>query len=402
MIHTTEKIGPNKALTPEGFLLCRNVPIARTGTLVYMAGEIPSTPDSSGFIQVIRDAGDVFSPDAIASFEGKPVTNLHPDKMVTPETWGEVVVGTVQNVHQEGNLLVADLLISQADAIRDVQSGLREVSCGYEAEYEQIEPGRARQRSIVGNHVALVPRGRCGSTCSIKDHDMKKSFKERLLAAFKTKDDATIQATLDAMPEDGEGAAATGVVVNVSGTSDAPSIDARIAALQATVDKLVKDADEDDEEKKKKEDEDNDTPTKDDDPDDDEDEVTKDSYQAVLSKSAIIAPGIKLSAPTGDAKSGTFRDALCGCKMKALNQAYATDAGKETIDSLLSGRKLAKLKGASLDAVFNATSVLMAQHNNSKSNVQRHGAMDAHIAKGEELKANIAKMRAENSAHRKF
>jgi uncharacterized protein len=398
MIHTTEKIGPNKALTPEGFLLCRNVPIARTGTLVYMAGEIPSTPDSTGFIQVTREAGDVFAPSAIASFEGKPVTNLHPDKMVTPETWGEVVVGTVQNVHQEGNLLVADLLISQADAIRDVQSGLREVSCGYEAEYEQIEPGKARQRSIVGNHVALVPRGRCGSTCSIKDHDMKRSLKERLMAVFKTGDQATIQATLDSLPEDGEGASASGVVVNVASTGDASSLDARISALQATVDRLVKDADEDDEEKKKEEES-----TKDEDPDDDDDdEVTKDSYQTVLSKAAIIAPGVKLSAPTGDAKSATFKDALCGCKLKALTQAYATDAGKETIDALLSGRKLAKLKGASLDAVFNAASVLMAQHNNGKHNVQRHGAMDAVIAKGELLKANIAKMREATSAHRKF
>jgi hypothetical protein len=223
---------------------------------------------------------------------------------------------------------------------------------------------------------------------------MKKSFKERLLAAFKTKDDATIQATLDAIPEESD-SATSGVVVNV--TNDAPSIDARIAALQATVDKLVKDAEEkEDEDKEEKKTEDDDTDG------DEDDEVTKDSFQAVLSKATIIAPGIKLSAPTGDAKSATFKDAMCGCKVKALNQAYATDAGKKTIDSLLSGRKLGKLKGASLDAVFNAAAVLMAQHNNTKDNAQRFGSMDAVIAKGELLKANIAKMREAGAAHRKF
>lgn len=400
MIYTTEKIGPNKSLTPEGFLLCRNVPIARTGTLIYMVGEVAGlVPDETGFIQVTRSSEEVFSPISMSSFEGKPVTVEHPDKMVTPDNWRDHVVGTVQNVHQEGNLLVADLLISQADAIRDVQAGLREVSCGYEAEYEQIEPGKARQTGIVGNHVALVPRGRCGPTCSIKDHDMKKSFKERLLAAFKTKDDATFQATLDALPQDEENVAASGVVVNVASTGDSSSLDARIATLQATVDKLVKDADEEEKEKEEEEKEIHDSDEdQGDDEDDEDDEVTKDTYQAIFSKAAIIAPGVKLSAPTGDAKSTT--DALCGCKLKALTQAYATDAGKKTIDSLLSGRKLAKLKGASLDTVFNAASVLMASHNNGKSSVQRHPAMDAHIAKGELLKANIEKMR--ESTRRKF
>ena len=30
-----EQIGPMQAMTPEGFLLCKDVPIARTGVMTY-------------------------------------------------------------------------------------------------------------------------------------------------------------------------------------------------------------------------------------------------------------------------------------------------------------------------------------------------------------------------------
>ncbi len=92
----------------------------------------------------------------------------------------------------EDDILLADLLITDKAAIESVRAGLREVSCGYDADYEQIEPGRGRQRNIIGNHVALVEKGRCGSRCAIGDKDMptqakKKTrwtdFKSRMTAA---------------------------------------------------------------------------------------------------------------------------------------------------------------------------------------------------------------------------
>jgi hypothetical protein len=49
---------------------------------------------------------------------------------------------------------------------------MREVSAGYDAAYEQLGPGRARQYEIVGNHTALVERGRCGPACAIGDKEM--------------------------------------------------------------------------------------------------------------------------------------------------------------------------------------------------------------------------------------
>lgn len=377
-IHTTEQIGPNQALTPEGFLLCRDVPIARTGVLVYHASELEGIqPDETGFIYVTREPEQVFDATAMASFEGKPVTNLHPNDLVGPDNWNQVAVGTVQNVRRQDDLLVADLLITQAAAIRDVQSGLREVSCGYEARYEQTEPGKAKQAAIVGNHVALVPRGRCGATCSIKDHEMKKpSWKGLLRAVLGTKDEAVLKATIDAMPDDDED----------DGKKD--DLEKRVEDAVARALEARDEAQAAEEEAKKK------AETEDDEEDGDDDgDYTGDSYATVVQRAAIVAPGLQLAAPTGSSKSKVFRDAICGCKLQALRQAYATDAGKKALDALLQGRALDKLKGRSLDAVFSAAAVLMAQHNNTKDSAPRAVAKDNVIARTELLAANIAKAR---------
>lgn len=358
MIHTTEQISQNQALTPEGFLLCSGVAIARTGTLIYADGEIPADPNEEGVIYVKRTPEEVFSDEAMASFEGKPVTNLHPNELVNPENWQEVAVGTVQNVRQEGNLLVADLLITQAEAIKDVQDGLREVSCGYEAQYEQTQPGYASQKGIVGNHVALVPAGRCGPSCSIKDNAMTKklTIKDRLMAAFKTRDEASIKGVLDELEDEPGG----DLHIHMAEAKDeeADPNEERFKRIEDAIASLTpKTEDADPEEKDKVEDADED--------EDEGEKPTGDSFQTVLSKAAILSPGIKFSVPTGDAKSAEFKDALCGCKLQALKAAYGTDAGKNAIEPFLAGRSLDKIKGASLDAVFAGASTLMAQLNNT-------------------------------------
>ena len=65
---------------PEGYLLCLNVPVARTGTQEYLPEELglPAGSGPPGLIPVIRPEEEVFSKETIASFEGMPVTNDHP------------------------------------------------------------------------------------------------------------------------------------------------------------------------------------------------------------------------------------------------------------------------------------------------------------------------------------
>jgi hypothetical protein len=84
---TVERLGDKQALTNEGFLLIRDVAIARTGSQIYHHSEVPLQPNGDGFIHVNRDASEVFHPDSIESFEGKPVVSDHPMEDVTPGNW---------------------------------------------------------------------------------------------------------------------------------------------------------------------------------------------------------------------------------------------------------------------------------------------------------------------------
>ena len=212
-----------RAYTPEGFLLCQDVPIARIGTLLYGRGEIPVAPNADGLIRITRDPEDVFHPNAILSFAGKPVTDEHPPQRVTPDNWKMHSIGVVLNPHQgdgrteNDSLLYADLLIQDRVAIKDVMDGKREVSAGYDAEYEQVQPGEGKQHNIIGNHVALVERGRCGPICSIGDSAMAKHrvsvtrttpaqrrakmTRDRIMAAFMTGDEDGLVDELDKVDE---------------------------------------------------------------------------------------------------------------------------------------------------------------------------------------------------------
>ena len=144
------RLSPNQTMTPEGFLICLNVPIARTGVQTYLRRELGLMDDPEGLVDVIRTEDEVFSTATIASFEGKPATEDHPPMEVTPDNITAYDKGHVQNVHRgtgdESDLLIADLYITSPPLIEAIQSGrLREVSCGYDCEYRQDEQGRLYQ-----------------------------------------------------------------------------------------------------------------------------------------------------------------------------------------------------------------------------------------------------------------
>lgn len=173
-------ISPNQIETGEGFLICRNVPISRTGDQEYMGWEI-GIPGAGGgqIVTVHRPPEEVFSTVALASFEGKPVTNDHPPVLIGPDDVKTYEMGHAQNVRRgEGEweeYTLADLHIHDRELIDAVQSGKREISCGYECEYVPNGDGTYTQRNIRGNHVAVVERGRAGKRAAILDSDKKKA-----------------------------------------------------------------------------------------------------------------------------------------------------------------------------------------------------------------------------------
>ncbi|ALX12081.1 hypothetical protein P350_11260 [Burkholderia cepacia JBK9] len=422
-VYATEQLGERQSITPEGFLLCEAVPIARVGAQDYAYFELPEIEAKDGVIVAERTADVLFSPETLASFEGKPITIDHPPDFVTPANYMSVARGTVRNVRRgdgdQTELMLADLLITDAEAIRRVQSkgadALTQVSNGYDADYEQIAPGRARQVVIVGNHVALVKSARCGPVCSIGDSSSnllptgdssmatkkkpaQSTLMEKLRKAFMTRDsDAFEQAATEMtgdedggeggdgqpqihihMPGAAEGKPAVAATGDEGGGDDplAKVLDAiqatngKIDALAERVTKLegggtpTGDGDDDDLDG---------TGTTDNDGagegDDDktgartgDSTALRDQFQDALSRAEILAPGVRL--PTFDAKVARKKtvDAICVLRRRALRSAMDNE-NAELVKSVVGGANVASMTCDSVAAFFNAASELVRSKN---------------------------------------
>ncbi|GLG01823.1 hypothetical protein Alches_18640 [Alicyclobacillus hesperidum subsp. aegles] len=181
------RFSPNLSFTPEGFLIAQNVSISRAGWYEYLESEI-GLPGNN-IVRVFRPPEEVFSAAAMASFEGKPVTDRHPPDGVSPEDAAVYVKGTARNVRrgtgEDSDLLFADLIIYDKRLIDEIMGGKREVSAGYECDYVPQEDGTYLQVNIVGNHVAVVERGRAGDRVRIHDEDNAEEVSKRYGIAVK-------------------------------------------------------------------------------------------------------------------------------------------------------------------------------------------------------------------------
>lgn len=177
------RFSPNMTKTPEGFLICHNVPIARTGWQEYLGQELGLNDFQDKVVQVYRSPEEVFHPAAMASFEGKSVTDEHPPDNVRPDNYASYEKGQVTNVRRgsggEEDMLLADLIVKDPRLISEVEHTKREVSCGYDCNYRTIEDGKYQQVDIRGNHVAVVTSGRAGSAVAIKDASPKPKDERR-------------------------------------------------------------------------------------------------------------------------------------------------------------------------------------------------------------------------------
>lgn len=223
------RISPNQIETAEGYLICRSVPIARTGDQQYTAREVMQDGDPGQMVIVHRRPEDVFAEETIASFEGKPVTDDHPPENVQAENFASYARGHVQNVRQAGDNLVGDVYITDAKLASDVKHRVkREISCGYQCDLVPDGAGGYYQTNIRGNHVAVVLRGRAGHDVAIHDaantaaegrtNTMSK-FTKGVLAAFGS-------AAKEASPEELEAMATiTATALDAAPAEEAPEAD---------------------------------------------------------------------------------------------------------------------------------------------------------------------------------
>ena len=164
-------------MTGEGYLRVA-AKLSRTGIQDYYGWEIgrQDKGEWDRVYRIYRDPAEVFSPDALASFGLKPITDGHPVASVTAETWAKEAKGIIaDDVRRDGDHMAATLLLTDAEIINRTQrkGGTVELSCGYDCDLDMSagvtdagETYDGRQTNIRGNHVAIVDQGRCGSSCA--------------------------------------------------------------------------------------------------------------------------------------------------------------------------------------------------------------------------------------------
>lgn len=170
----------------------KHATIMRDGTYIYLAGEIGADEyEPTKRLVVYRPKEEVKKAyDRFKELGKVPVIYNHPDDeldLSSPKAYAQGY-GTSPHmtIDNGGNTNIACTLQLMGDALEAYQNGgIREISCGWSGTYEKSLDERYDyiQRFADFNHIALVPEGRCGSTCSVQDSKLKKG--ERRMSWFK-------------------------------------------------------------------------------------------------------------------------------------------------------------------------------------------------------------------------
>jgi hypothetical protein len=123
----------------------------------------------------LRPPEEVFDAESIKTLRMVPLTNDHPDVAVTTDNIKKYQVGHIgDNILQDQYHLAGRLLITDQEAVNDINSGKRALSMGYKVDlkdesgvwmgmqYDKV------QTNIRYNHGAIVDRGRAGDAAVIK------------------------------------------------------------------------------------------------------------------------------------------------------------------------------------------------------------------------------------------
>lgn len=149
--------------TPEGYLIDHPI-LTRVGIFEY------KNPDGS-IRRELRLPEEVFAPESLASYKGKPVILTHEAGMIDSDNVQQEQIGTILSEGmQDGDNVRAQIIIHDA---RKLDYGLRELSLGYGLDLEEVpgewqgQPYDAIQRNIRVNHLALVEKARAGDSARL-------------------------------------------------------------------------------------------------------------------------------------------------------------------------------------------------------------------------------------------
>lgn len=154
------------------FVTIENNPISRSGVFQYMGSSIGGDAEPGKIYNVYRPDEELADPECIESFKLLPLIDDHTmlgsakDGFVPPERKG--VHGTTgDRVDFRNGVLYSNLKIFSETLRKLIADGKKDLSLGYRCLYEKASGTYAGQsydyiqRSLRGNHIALVDQARC-------------------------------------------------------------------------------------------------------------------------------------------------------------------------------------------------------------------------------------------------
>ena len=204
----TDSVPVDEHYSAEGYFYDNPI-LTRTGIFKY-------TLEDGSERRELRRPEDVFDPESLASYEGKPIIITHDAQVIDKDNAHRERVGTILTPgQQDGETVRAKIVIDDPDAVK--ASGLRELSVGY---YQDLimEPGKwngepydAIQTHIHVNHLALVAVARAGDDARLNmdsqdsNGGMTPMDENEKMNNPTQDDDATVDTTKPTT-DDGEGA----------------------------------------------------------------------------------------------------------------------------------------------------------------------------------------------------
>lgn len=175
---TAEDAASQRVLDGNGWAEIKGNPLSRVGVFPYSGASIPNAPDKNKIYNVLRPADELGAQECIDSFKLTPWISGHTmlgEGFTPAEQKGiDGVIG--EDVYFDGDFLRGNIKMFTQKIADAVANDVTELSVGYRCAYEfksgiyQGQPYDVIQRNIRGNHLALVPQGRCGPEVAVLDH----------------------------------------------------------------------------------------------------------------------------------------------------------------------------------------------------------------------------------------
>lgn len=210
-----------KIIDNSGFWEIKKNPISKVGVFPYMGSSISDECEPDKIYYVFRSADTLAK--SVPTWDNPPKPFINDHEMLG-EGFSRVddrpVQGVIHNPVFEDDVLYADISVYSESLKDKIENGKKELSLGYFCKYRKekgIYKGQAYdyvQEDMVGNHIALVDNGRCGSEVRVFDHQC-------------TMDSLDITGSFHSEEDDGLKKNASDGIINITEEKDSEMADKR-------------------------------------------------------------------------------------------------------------------------------------------------------------------------------